>query len=170
MRPTQPVEPKSRGATTMKSIALAITAALLSASPALAEQVGSVDTAWSLFKDHKVTIEAFDDRDVPGVTCYVSRARTGGAAGALGVASDPSEASIACRQTGPINATGLSKLKPGQDVFDAKADLLFKTIHVSRFYDAKRNVLLYLTWSGKLIDGSPKNSLSAVTIRPWAQN
>lgn len=132
-----------------------------------AEKIGAVSTEWNLFKNHQVVIEAFDDAKVPGVTCYVSRAETGGFSGSIGIATDPSEASIACRQTGPIDTSKIASLKAGEDVFDMSASILFKTIHVSRFFDKKRNTLIYLTWSRKLINGSPKNSISAVVIRPW---
>jgi len=134
-----------------------------------AEEIGSVDTVFKLLgANHKVVIEAFEDPRVPGATCYVSRAKKGGLTGSLGLAEDPSDASIACRQTGPISlapdiASGESD---GEKVFKQSISLLFKTIQVVRFYDRKRQVLLYLVYSDKLIEGSPKNSISAIPLLP----
>ncbi|MET0010475.1 MAG: CreA family protein, partial [Candidatus Thiodiazotropha sp. 6PLUC4] len=114
----------------------------------------------------KVTIEAFDDPAVSGVTCYLSRAITGGVGGAIGIAEDTSDASIACRQTGPVNLPGniLNQSRDGEEVFKQRTSILFKTMQVVRFYDAKRNALVYMTYSDKLVDGSPKNSITAVPL------
>lgn len=139
---------------------------LLLSTPALAEEVGEVTTAWKLLgANHRIVIEAFDDPKVEGVTCYVSRARTGGIKGSLGLAEDTADASIACRQTGPIKFR--EALTDGEEVFNRRASLLFKRVQVVRFHDKKRGVLIYLTYSDRLIDGSPKNSLSAVVMRDW---
>jgi CreA protein len=135
-----------------------------------AEEIGSVDTAFKLIgTNHKIVIEAFDDPRVPGATCYVSRAKKGGVSGALGLAEDPSDASLACRQTGPISLPPdiLSGESDGEKAFQKGISVLFKTIQVVRFYDAKRHVLIYLVYSDKLIDGSPKNNLSAIPIVDW---
>ena len=133
-----------------------------------AEEVGSVDTKFNwLGPDHKIKIEAFDDEKVDGVACHVSRAVTGGIKGAIGVAEDTSDASIACRQVGPITIT--DRLKSGEQVFSERRSLIFKTLQVVRFCDEKRNTLVYLVYSDKVIEGSPKNSISTVPIRPWAQ-
>lgn len=142
------------------SIAL-LTAALLSTT-ASAEDIGSVNTNFRITGSDKIVIEAFDDPLVGGVTCYVSRARTGGIKGTLGVAEDVSEASVACRQVGEIRFV---KLLPQQDdMFTQRLSLIFKTLHVVRTVDRKRNVLVYLTYSDKVISGSPKNSVTAVPI------
>lgn len=142
--------------------------ALLLAMPAQADEIGEVTTAWKLLgANHRIVVEAFDDPKVEGVSCFVSRARTGGISGSLGLAEDTSDASIACRQTGPIRF--LDELEEGEDVFSERASLLFKRIQVVRFFDETRNTLVYLTYSDKLIEGSPKNSLSAVVLRPWAE-
>jgi CreA protein len=131
-----------------------------------AEVVGSVDTAFKLLgANHKIVLEAFDDPKVKGVACHLSRAKTGGIKGSLGLAEDRSDASIACRQIGPITFTG--SLKQGERVFTKKTSLIFKSMQVVRFYDKKRNTLIYLVYSDKLIDGSPKNSISTVPIRAW---
>ena len=136
------------------------------ASVALAEEVGEVSTAFKLLgANHKIVVEAFDDPEVSGVSCFVSRAKTGGIKGSLGLAEDTSDASIACRQTGEITLP--EKLEEGEQVFRQRTSILFKKIQVVRFYDETRNTLVYLSYSDKLIDGSPKNSLSAVVIRPW---
>jgi CreA protein len=138
-----------------------------------AEEIGSVNTVFKLVgPDHKIVIEAFDDPDINGIACYVSRAKTGGVKGALGIAEDTSDASIACRQVGPITLPErvASKKADGEQVFKQRTSLLFKTLQVVRFYDATRNALVYLTYSDKLIEGSPKNSVTAVPIQPWGRN
>jgi CreA protein len=157
----------------MKRIALAALAAALplAALPtaAQAEQIGEVSTVhkW-LSPDHKIVVEAFDDPKVPGVSCHLSRAKTGGFKGAIGVAEDTSDASIACRQVGPISVN-LADLKKddGQQVFSERISLLFKTMQVVRFVDVKRNTLVYLVYSDRVIEGSPKNAISSVPIMPW---
>lgn len=137
--------------------------AILTTSLAVAEEIGSVSTVFkALGANDKIVVEAFDDPKVAGVTCYLSRAKTGGIKGSLGVAEDTSDASIACRQVGPIRL--LDPLKDGEVVFKKDTSLLFKTLQVVRFHDRKRDVLVYLVYSDKIIDGSPKNSLSAVAI------
>ncbi|MBO8255438.1 CreA family protein, partial [Providencia rettgeri] len=112
---------------------------------------------------------AFDDPDVENVTCYLSRSKTGGIKGGLGLAEDTSDAAISCQQVGPIELNDRVKRKPtkGQVVFQKRTSLVFKKLQVVRFYDPKRNALIYLTYSDKMIDGSPKNALSAVPIMPW---
>ena len=136
----------------------------------MAEEIGSVDTVFKFIgPNHKIVVEAFDDPTVKGATCYLSRAKKGGISGSLGLAEDPSDASITCRQTGPINLPVdiLSGKRDGEEVFKKSISLLFKTIQVVRFYDKKRNVLVYLTYSDKLIEGSPKNSISTIVIMDW---
>ena len=140
----------------------------LAAVPAFAEEIGSVDTVWKLLgANHKIAVEVFDDPKVEGVSCFVSRAKTGGISGSLGLAENTSDASIACRQVGPIKF--LAELKEGEEVFGRRSSILFKRIQVVRFFDETRNTLVYLTYSDRLIEGSPKNSLSAVVIRPWGE-
>lgn len=141
---------------------------LAAAAPAKSEEIGSVDTAFNLFGNHRVVIEVFDDPKVPGVSCFLSRPVAGGISGAVGLAEEKSDASIACRQTGPIDATALyGSAVEGEDVFEVSTSPLFKTLNVARFFDEERNTIVYLTYSTYLIDGSPKNSVSAVTIMPW---
>ena len=150
----------------MKLLPLALTALaalLASAGAAHAEVVGDVDTAFKLIgPDHKIVIEAYDDPKVSGVTCYVSRAKTGGVSGALGLAEDKAEASIACRQVGPVSFT--EPLKKRDEIFSERQSILFKRLRVVRMLDARRNTLVYLTYSDLLIDGSPKNAITAVAV------
>ena len=129
---------------------------------ARAEEIASVNTNFRFTGSDRVSVEAYDDPLVTGVTCYVSRARTGGVKGTLGIAEDPTEASIACRQVGPIKIA--EPLKQKQDVFTDRMSLIFKTLHVVRVVDAKRNTLVYLTYSDKLVEGSPKNAITAVAV------
>ncbi|MBP7242950.1 CreA family protein [Amaricoccus sp.] len=153
----------------MRARMLAAAAALTwaAASPAPAEEIGEVTTAFKILgANHRIVIEAFDDPKVEGVSCYVSRARTGGISGSLGLAEDTSDASIACRQVGPIRFR--SELEDGEEVFGRRASVMFKRIQVVRFFDEARNVLVYLTYSDKLIDGSPQNAISAVAVAPWS--
>lgn len=133
-----------------------------------AEEIGDVSTTFRLLgANNKIVIEAFDDPDVPGVACHLSRAKTGGMKGAVGLAEDPTEASIACRQIGAIDTSKLDKLKNGGVVFKESLSLVFKSLQVVRFYDKKRNVLVYLAYSDKVIEGSPKNSISSVPVMKW---
>jgi CreA protein len=127
---------------------------------------GSVNTKFRLFgPDDKIVVDGFDDPKVEGVACHLSRAQTGGMKGAFGVAEDTSDASIACRQIGPIKING--QIKDGERVFDERRSLIFKTLQVVRFFDSKRNVLVYVAYSNRIIEGSPKNSISSVPIMSW---
>lgn len=138
-------------------------AVLLAGAGARAEQIGSVDTAFKLIgPDHKIVIEVFDDPRVRGVACYVSRARTGGISGAIGLAEDRAEAAVACRQVGDIAFAG--PLPRQEEVFSERASVLFKKIRVVRAIDPARNTLVYLVYSDKLIEGSPQNSITAVPV------
>jgi CreA protein len=143
---------------------------LLSPVSLSAEVIGSVSTKFKLLgANDKIVIEAFDDPDIQGATCYLSRAKTGGVSGVIGVAEDTSDASIACRQVGPITLSEdiKSGKTDGDEVFKKSTSLLFKSLQVVRFYDPKRNVLIYLTYSDRIIEGSPKNSISTIPIMPW---
>lgn len=143
-------------------------AGLLIGAPLMAEEIGSVDTVFKwLGPNHKIVVEAFDDPKVRGVTCYLSRAKTGGIKGGLGVAEDRAEASIACRQVGPISFVG--KLEDGEEVFKERTSLVFKTMQVVRFFDQSRNTLVYLVYSDRVIEGSPQNAVTAIPILPWGR-
>ena len=133
------------------------------AGAARAESVGEVDTVFKLIgPDHKIVVDAWDDPKVGGVTCYVSRAKTGGITGAMGLAEDKAEASIACRQVGPISFD--KPLPTQEEVFTERQSILFKKLRVVRMVDKKRNTLVYLTYSDRVIEGSPKNSVTAVAV------
>jgi len=147
---------------------LLLVAAALMALPlgAVAEEIGQVSTVFKwLGPNDKIVVEAFDDPKVAGVTCYLSRAKTGGVKGGLGLAEDRAEASIACRQVGPISFSG--ELKDGDEVFRERTSLVFKTMQVVRFFDQKRNTLVYLVYSDRIIEGSPQNAVTAIPILPW---
>ena len=149
----------------MKSpIALTVLVLLASgASAARADPVGEVDTVFKLIgPDHKIVVDAYDDPKVGGVACYVSRAKTGGIKGAFGLAEDKAEASIACRQVGPISFA--KPLPEQEEIFNERLSLLFKKLRVVRMVDKKRNTLVYLTYSDRVIEGSPKNSVTAVAV------
>jgi len=145
--------------------ALAVALLALNAN-ARAEDVGCTSTTFHIFgANDKVCVMAFDDPRVPGVSCHVSQARTGGVKGSLGVAEDPSRFSIACRQTGPILLP--DKMPKEESVFSESTSLIFKNTKVIRMYDAKRNTLVYVAISKRVIEGSPMNALSTVPILKW---
>ena len=145
------------------SIAIAVLPLALAAAAARAEPIGDVNTAFQwIGPDHKIVVEAYDDPKVAGVTCYVSRAKTGGIKGALGVAEDKSEASIACRQVGPVSVA--RPLPQQEEVFSERISLVFKRLRIVRMVDRQRNTLVYLTYSDRLVDGSPKNAVTAVAV------
>ena len=127
---------------------------------------GQVSTRFRLLgPNDRIAVDGFDDPKVQGVACHISRAVTGGIKGALGVAEDTSDVSIACRQIGAIHITG--NLQDGEIVFDERRSLLFKQLHVVRFFDRGRNVLVYVSYTDRVIQGSPKNSISSVPIMGW---
>lgn len=138
----------------------------LFASAVHAEQIGCVTTEWKLIgANHRICVESFADPKIPGVTCHVSQARTGGLSGSFGLAQDPSQFSLACRQTGPISLP--DKLPKEATVFSEDTSILFKETRVLRLWDAANRTLVYLAISRKLIDGAPANSISTVPVMPW---
>ena len=144
-------------------LALAFGASLSLTVPARAEPIGDVNTAFQwIGPDHKIVVEAYDDPKVAGVTCYVSRAKTGGVKGALGLAVDKAEASIACRQVGPVSVK--QPLPQQEEVFSERLSILFKRLRIVRMVDRTRNTLVYLTYSDRLVDGSPQNAVTAVAV------
>lgn len=152
----------------MNKIARFVLPWLMTSGLANADEVGCVTTSWKLLgANHKVCVEAFSDPKIPGVTCHVSQAKTGGISGALGVAQDPSQFSLACRQTGPINVP--KDLPADEEVFSENTSLLFKETRVMRLRDDVHNTLVYLAISRKLIDGAPANSISTVPVMPWGR-
>ncbi|CCH48912.1 CreA family protein [Pseudodesulfovibrio piezophilus] len=147
---------------------LALLLCTLSPSPVASEVIGTVDTVFHMFsRDDDIVVEAFDDPDIPGVTCYLSRARKGGVKGMIGLAEDPSDASIECVRTGPIEVpqSVLSGKKDGERVFKKATSLVFKSMQVIRFYDKKRDVLIYMVYSDRVVEGSPKNSVTVVKVQ-----
>ncbi len=145
----------------MKRVVMLSLALLVGA--ARAEPVGEVDTVFKLIgPDHKIVVDAYDDPKVPGITCYVSRAKTGGIKGAIGIAEDKAEASIACRQTGPISFAAALAMQ--EEVLTERQSILFKRLRVVRMVDRARNALVYLTYSDRVIEGSPKNSVTVVPV------
>lgn len=149
----------------MRSLSLMFVVLLTACGKADSEQVGAVDTVFQwLGPDHKIVVEAYDDPKVAGVTCYVSRAKTGGIKGGLGLAEDKSEASIACRQTGAISFPTGKPLERQEEMFNERISLVFKKLRVVRMVDVKRNTLVYLTYSDRVIEGSPQNSVTAVPL------
>ena len=137
-------------------------AAALAGAPAFAQtRVGSINTSFRwLGPDDKIVVERFDDPQVANVSCYLSRAQTGGIKGGLGFAEDPSRFSIACRAVGPVTIpAGLDK---SAVVGFHSASLFFKAFEIHRMIDPEKNVLVYTVVSTRLINGSPFNSVSAI--------
>lgn len=149
----------------MRKTSLIMTLAISLASIAQAEEVGSVNTSFHFTGSDKIVVEAIKDDGVQGVVCHVSYAKTGGIKGMIGLAEDPSRFSIACRQNGPLVAT--KNLPQQEEIASFKRSVLFKQMNVARMWDKQNNVLVYLIYSTKLIDGSPYNSISTVPLMPW---
>lgn len=146
----------------MKRSLLAL--AVLACGISQAQEIGEVSTTWNaLTPNDKIIVSAFDDPKVANAVCYLSKSKKGGLAGAVGVAEDTSDASIACRGIGPVTVKG--NLPASEEVFNESRSVMFKKLRVVRMYDKQRQVLVYLAYSDKLIDGSPKNSISVVPIR-----
>jgi CreA protein len=118
-----------------------------------------------LTPNDKLATYGIDDPEVEGVACHFTVPERGGVKGWLGVAEEVSDISLACRQIGPIHFK--AKLEQGDDMFRQRRSLFFKKMQIVRGCDAKRNVLVYMVYSDKLIEGSPKNSTSSVPIMPW---
>jgi len=144
-------------------VASSIVCVLSIAGGVRAESIGEVDTVFKWFgPDHKIVVDSYDDPKVAGVTCYVSRAKTGGMKGAVGVAEDMAEAAIACRQVGPISFA--QPLPQQEEMFSERISLVFKKLRVVRMVDTKHNTLVYITYSDRVIEGSPENSITAVAV------
>ena len=157
-------KPSGRKRHGLKHFGLVVALFASACGNASSEQIGAVDTVFKFIgPDHKIVVDAYDDPKVSGITCYVSRAKTGGIKGALGLAEDKAEASIACRQTGPISFAA-KPLNQQEEMFSERISLVFKRLRVVRMVDSKRNTLVYLTYSDRLIEGSPQNSVTAVPV------
>ncbi len=158
-----------RGTKEMKTniVVTTVFCCVMIASASQAEEVGSVDTEFKwLGPDHKIVVEAFDDPKIEGITCYLSRSKKGGLKGMVGLAEETSDASLACRQVGPIRLVG--EVKEGEKVFSESRSLIFKSLQVVRFFDKKRQTYIYLAYSDRVIEGSPQNAISTVPIQSWA--
>ncbi|NJD24273.1 MAG: hypothetical protein FIB06_02600 [Betaproteobacteria bacterium] len=139
---------------------------LFASLPAIADEIGCVTTTWKMVgANDRICVYAFDDPRVAGVTCHISQARTGGVKGSFGLAEDPSQFSLACRQVGPITLP--AKLPRDETVFSDSTSLIFKDTKVARLFDEKRNVLVYVAVSRRVIEGVPANALSTVPVAPW---
>jgi CreA protein len=121
-----------------------------------------------LTPNDKLTTYGLDDPEVDGVACHFTVPERGGLSGWIGVAEEVSDISLACRQVGPIHFK--KKFSQGEDMFRQRRSLFFKKMQIVRGCDVKRNVLVYMVYSDKLIEGSPKNSTSSVPIMPWGTN
>ncbi|MBV9967164.1 MAG: CreA family protein [Alphaproteobacteria bacterium] len=155
-----------RSKVALAALVLAIASA---AATVRADDLACVSTTFRwVGPNDRVCVSAFDDPKVPGVACHISQARTGGIKGGLGLAEDPSRFSIACRQVGPIS-TDINSLRDEEQVYSEHTSIFFKRTHVYRLIDKKRNTLVYLAISDKIIQGSPENAISTVPIMPWGQ-
>lgn len=147
----------------------AAAAGFLCSQAAMADDLACLSTTFRFIgPNDKVCVSAFDDPKVPGVACHISQARTGGVKGGLGLAEDPSRFAISCRQIGPITVD-VGKLPEEESVYSAKTSIFFKHTHVYRIVDKKRNTLVYIAISDKIVEGSPQNSISTVPIMPWRE-
>ena len=153
----------------LKSLAaFALGGAALAPAQAQEDLIFRKSTVWKMLTPNdKLAVYGVDDPIVEGVACHYTVPEKGGVSGMFGVAEEVSEVSLSCRQIGPIALP--DKLKDGEQVFREGRSLLFKTLHVVRFYDRANNTLVYLSYSDKLVDGSPKNSISTVPIMPWGR-
>lgn len=156
----------------MSSFRTALAAAfalLVAAAPAAAEEPDLVfrkSTVWKLLTpDDKLAVYGIDDPDVEGVACHFTVPERGGVKGMFGIAEQTSDVSLACRQVGPIKFK--RQVAQGDEMFRERRSLFFKKMQIVRGCDAKRNVLVYMVYTDKLIDGSPKNSTSSVPLMPW---
>jgi len=149
-------------------VAAVFVAAAIGAAAARADDLSCVSTTFRILgANDKVCVSVFDDPKVAGVACDIAQARTGGVKGSLGLAEDPSRFSLSCRQTGPVSAD-ISKLPDEEQVYSDRTSIFFKHTHVYRIVDKKRNSLIYLAVSDKIVNGSPYNAVASVPIMPWS--
>ena len=150
-------------------LAGAVACAALAASPAAAQEPDRIfdkSTVWRpLTPNDKLVVYGIDDPVAGGVACWYTQPEKGGIKGTLGLAEDVSDISLACRQIGPVVFKG--KFAQGEVVFSERRSLIFKSMQIVRGCDVKRNTLIYMVYSDKVIQGSPKNSTSAVPLMPW---
>ncbi len=156
----------------MRSLLALTIAAFAVLSPAVAQEADDPElifkktTVWRMLSpDAKLATYAIDDPLVEGVACHFTIPEIGGWSGWAGFAEERSETSLACRQIGPISFKG--KFEQGAEVYRQRRSLFFKKMQIVRGCDTKRNVLVYLVYTDKIIEGSPQNSTSTVPIMPW---
>jgi CreA protein len=163
----------TRGEHSALSLLLALAVAawlcLAAAAASAAEQPDLIFKKSTVFKlltpNDKLATYAIDDPEVEGVACHFTVPERGGISGWLGVAEEVSDISLACRQVGPVHFK--QKFAQGEEMFRRRRSILFKKMQIVRGCDAKRNVLVYVVYSDRLVEGSPKNSTSSVPIMPW---
>lgn len=143
--------------------------ALAAAGPAFAQEPDRIfdkSTVWRpLTPNDKLVVYGIDDPAVAGIACWYTQPEKGGIKGTLGLAEDVSDISLACRQVGPVQFK--DKVKQGEVVFSERRSLIFKSMQIVRGCDTKRNTLIYMVYSDKVVQGSPKNSTSSVPLAPW---
>ena len=153
----------------LTTLCLAALAVVGAAAPAAAQEPDAIfkkSTVWkALTPNDKLAVYGIDDPEVEGVACHYTVPEKGGVKGMIGVAEQVSDISLSCRQIGPVKFK--QKLEQGALVFIERRSLIFKKMQIVRGCDAKRNVLVYLVYSDRVIEGSPKNSTSSVPIMPW---
>ena len=155
----------------LRGLCVAVVAAVmaLAGGAHAADQPDLIFKRSTVFKwltpNDKLAVYGLDDPEVEGVACHFTVPEKGGFKGWIGVAEEVSDISLACRQVGPIKFK--AKFEQGEDVFRTRRSLFFKKMQIVRGCDAKRNVLVYMVYSDRIIEGSPKNSTSSVPIMPW---
>jgi CreA protein len=164
--------PRTRGGFAAGLCLALIALGMLAGSPACAaEEPDLIFRRSTVFKwvtpNHKLATYGLDDPEIEGVACHFTVPEKGGFKGWLGIAEEVSDISLSCRQIGPIRFK--DKMEQGDDMFRKRRSLIFKKMQIVRGCDAKRNVLVYMVYSDRLIEGSPKNSTSSVPIMPWGQ-
>jgi CreA protein len=151
----------------LPSLAVALMALVPPGLAGAQTRIGEVDTTFKLLgRNDRVVVDRYDDPRVDGVSCYVSRAETGGISGSLGLATDPNRYSIACRATGPVSIKG-DALPKNEVVFGEKMSAFFKEIRVTRLFDPEKRVIVYLVWSTISVGtgGAAFNSVTAVPLQ-----
>ena len=153
----------------LAALALTLSGMMLSPASAQEDLIFRKSTVWKMLTPNdKLAVYGVDDPIVEGVACHYTVPEKGGVSGMFGVAEEVSEVSLACRQIGPIKFK--EKAEQGDVVFRERRSLIWKKMQIVRGCDAKRNVLVYLVYTDKLIDGSPQNSTSTVPIMPWGNS
>lgn len=128
------------------------------------DKIGRASTVFNMLgKNDRIEVEGFDDPDVQGVTCYISYAKKGGLKETVNLEEDASDASVSCTQTAPSVSFDETAVRKPKEVFKRSASFAFKSQQIIRYYDPKRKAFAYLVYSDKIVQGSPKNSLSAVS-------